>query len=97
MATNAVLTIRVDESLKNEFMALAKSSDRTAAQLVRDYMREMVQAKAADKQTYDDWFMQEVDLGIADLEAGRVVPHDEVEAMFAKRRAASLKRSEGKK
>lgn len=35
-------TIRVEPDLKDAFVAAAKSQDRTASQLVRDYMRDYV-------------------------------------------------------
>lgn len=35
-------TLRIDPDLKNAFIASAKGQDRTASQLIRDYMREYV-------------------------------------------------------
>jgi predicted transcriptional regulator len=35
-------TIRVEPDLKDAFVSAAKSQDRTASQLVRDYMRDYV-------------------------------------------------------
>lgn len=36
-------TFRVDEALKREFTSVARSCDRTSAQLLRDFMRDYVQ------------------------------------------------------
>lgn len=41
--SEATFTFRVDEALKNEFATAAKARDRTGAQLLRDFMREVVQ------------------------------------------------------
>lgn len=78
----ATFTFRVDEALKVEFAQAARSKDRTAAQLLRDYMREFVshQRMVAD---HDAWFRREVQLGLGEAEAGDVVPAAEVEAEAA--------------
>ena len=36
------LTIRIDQELKAAFVATAKSQDRTASQVLRDFMRDYV-------------------------------------------------------
>ena len=43
---DVTFTLRVDEALKTEFAAAAKACDRTAAQLLRDFMRAYVQQQA---------------------------------------------------
>ena len=77
--SEATFTFRVDEALKAEFAQAARSKDRTAAQLLRDYMREFVsqQRMAAD---HDAWFRREVQAGLVAAEAGDVVSANEVEA-----------------
>lgn len=44
---DVTFTLRVDEALKTEFAAAAKACDRTAAQLLRDFMRAYVQQQQA--------------------------------------------------
>ena len=44
----ATFTFRVDEALKAEFTQAAKESDRTGAQLLRDFMREYVRKREED-------------------------------------------------
>ena len=83
--SETTVVIRVDEALKAEFAGAAKDADRTVSQLIRDYMRDYVQAKK-DRDAYDDWFRAGVEEGFADLRAGRVIAGDEVEAHFAERR-----------
>jgi len=36
------MQIRVDSNLKDQFIACARSNDRTGSQLVRDFMRDYV-------------------------------------------------------
>ena len=86
----ATFTFRVDEALKAEFAQAAKESDRTAAQLLRDFMRDYIRDKEG-RAAYDAWFIAEVEAGIAEADAGDVVSHEEVEAE-AKARRAELRR-----
>ena len=87
----ATFTFRVDEALKAEFAQAAKESDRTAAQLIRDFMRDYVRGKE-EQAAYDAWFIAEVEKGIAEADAGDVVPHEEVEAEAEARRAELRRR-----
>jgi len=89
----ATFTFRVDEVLKAEFSTAAKARDRSAAQLLRDFMREFVQQQqeAAD---HDAWFRRQVQAGLDSANAGRLMPAAEVEAKFAARRAATRRRLE---
>jgi predicted transcriptional regulator len=91
--SEATLTFRVDEALKNEFATAAKARDRTSAQLLRDFMREFVrqQQEAAE---HEAWFRRQVRAGADSANAGRLVPAAEVEAKFAARRAATRRRLE---
>ena len=52
--SEATFTFRVDETLKNDFATAAKARDRTAAQLLRDFMRSFVQQQAQSKETTDE-------------------------------------------
>lgn len=40
----------------------------------------------AKQDEYREWFDKEVELGLADIEAGRIVSHDEVREYILKRR-----------
>lgn len=77
--SEATFTFRVDETLKSEFALLAKSKDRTAAQLLRDFMRDFVQRQqeAAD---YDAWFRRQVQSGLDEANAGQLISSEDVEA-----------------
>jgi len=83
---DASFTFRVEETLKTQFAEVARERDRTAAQLIRDFMRSVVDRRpVADD--YDLWFHGQVAAGQASAQAGRVVTHEDVEAEFAQRRA----------
>ena len=84
--TQSTFTFRVNEDLKDNFTALAKSLDRSGAQLLRDYMREMVHRRQ-EMEKYDAWFMREVKIGLDSANAGHLVSSDKVEAEFVARRA----------
>lgn len=87
----ATFTFRVDEALKSEFATAAKSRDRNAAQLLRDFMRDFVrqQQEAAE---HDAWLYRQVRIGLDSANAGNLIPSAEVEAKFAAKRAATRRR-----
>lgn len=47
--SESTVVIRVDEELKTAFASAAKAADRTASQLLRDFMREFVSRRAAGR------------------------------------------------
>ena len=89
--SDATFTFRVEESLKNDFTAAAKSRDRTSAQLLRDFMRDYVRQQQ-DSAEHDAWFRRQVQAGLDSANAGRLAPAAEVETKFAARRAATRRR-----
>lgn len=80
--SEATFTFRVDEVLKAEFAQAARSKDRTAAQLLRDYMREFVSHQQM-LEDHDAWFRREVQVGLAEADTGDVVSAADVEAEAA--------------
>lgn len=91
--SETTFTFRVDKGLKSEFSNAAKSRDRNAAQLLRDFMRDFVrqQHEAAE---HDAWFRRQVQLGLDSANAGDLIPSAEVEAKFAAKRAETRRRIE---
>lgn len=89
--SEATFTFRVDDALKEEFSAAAKTRDRTGAQLLRDFMRDYVKQQQ-DAAEYDAWLQAKVSRSKASADAGELVPDAEVEAVFAARRAATRRR-----
>lgn len=51
--SEATFTFRVDRALKEEFSDLAKANDRSAAQLLRDFMRDYIQRENASDAQFD--------------------------------------------
>jgi predicted transcriptional regulator len=84
--TDATFTFRVDDALKAAFARAAKSRDRTAAQILRDYMRDFVRQEQAAAD-HDAWFRREVQAGIDAADAGEMISAEEVEAEAAAWRA----------
>jgi predicted transcriptional regulator len=91
--SEATFTFRVDEALKAEFSSAAKSRDRNAAQLLRDFMRDFVRQQQ-EASEHDAWFRRQVQIGLDAANAGQLIPADEVEAKFAAKRAATRRRLE---
>ena len=87
----ATFTFRVDETLKDAFTKAAKSSDRTGAQLLRDFMRAFVRDQG-EQAAHDAWFHLQVETGLQSAEAGRLVVHEDVERVFAALRDETRRR-----
>jgi predicted transcriptional regulator len=77
--SEATFTFRVDEELKAQFALLAKSRDRSGAQLLRDFMRDFVQQQR-EGAAHDAWFRREVQAGLDAANAGELLSAHEVEA-----------------
>ncbi len=87
----ATFTFRVDEDIKNAFNQCAQENDRSASQLLRDFMRQYI-SEASEQDSWNSWFKTQVELGQADAKAGRVSSHEEVEARAQKRRETLIAR-----
>ncbi len=85
----STFTIRVDDHLKEAFTEAARVSDRTGAQLIRDFMREYVQA-AREKAEYEEWFKAKVEAGLKAIQEGRVLSNAEVRERSRLRRERLL-------
>ena len=85
----STFTIRVDDQLKDAFTEAAKINDRTGAQLLREFMREYVQA-AREKDEYEEWFTAKVEAGLKAVQEGRVLSSDEVRERARLRRERLL-------
>jgi predicted transcriptional regulator len=87
----ATFTFRVDEALKSEFSTAAKSRDRNAAQLLRDFMRDFVRQQQETAE-HDAWLRRQVQMGLESANAGNLISSADVEAKFAAKRAATRRR-----
>jgi len=88
--SESTVVIRVDDELKIALASAAKAADRTASQLLRDFMRDFVSRQSQQKE-YEQWLQEKVDLSRKALQEGRVVDNEDVEAYFAERRAKSMR------
>ena len=88
MAKEAVFTMKLEPELRDAFAAAAKTADRPASQIVREFMRNYVN----QDREYVAWLQGRVDEARADIAAGRVRTQEEVEAHFVKRRSEWAKR-----
>jgi predicted transcriptional regulator len=87
----AIVTVEVDETLRDAFVQAAKDLDCDDAQLLRDFMRAYVQQRR-DPAEHDVWFRPQVQIGKDSADAGRLVGTEAVEARFAAKRRATRQR-----
>ncbi len=75
MAKEAVFTMKLEPELRDAFMAAAKHEDRSASQIVREFMRDFVK----QDREYVAWLRRKVAEADEDIAAGRVHTHEEVQ------------------
>jgi predicted transcriptional regulator len=82
----ATFTFRLEEELKVAFTEAARAQDRTGAQLLRDYMRDVVRQQ--QEQQHDLWLRQQIERALveADSPDASFIDNDEVEAGWAEER-----------
>jgi hypothetical protein len=88
MSKEAVFTMKLEPELRAEFMAEVEAAHRPASQVVRELMREFVQRQRESRE-YDEFLGRKLDAGRASMRAGIGHSNEEVETMFAARRAAA--------
>ncbi|AVN35848.1 MULTISPECIES: hypothetical protein [Serratia] len=88
--SESTVVIRVDEELKTAFASAAKAADRTASQLLRDFMREFVR-RQAQQEEYNQWLKEKVEVSRKALRESKFADDEEVAAYFAERRAKSTR------
>ena len=97
MATNALVQTRIDAAVKERAAAVLDNMGLTVSDAVRILLTRIAKegalpfAFATDPATHDAWFRAKVQEALDDPRPA--IPHDEVEAHFAKRRAAVLRKA----
>lgn len=86
MSKLAVFTLKLESELRDQFMAECEASHRPASQIVRDMMRQFVQAQQ-ESRGYDAFLQRKVDASRASILAGKEISNDDIEAEFAAKRA----------
>ncbi len=87
MAKATVFTMKLEADLRDAFMAATQAEDRPASQVVRELMREYVRTQQ-QRQTYDAFLQDKVDIARAQIAAGMHASNEDVEAEFKARRDA---------
>ena len=89
MSKEAVFTMKLEPALRDEFMRAAQATHQSASQVLRDLMREFVQ-RQQQARDYDSYLQEKVDAARASLRAGLGHSDEEVDALFAARRAGGI-------
>jgi predicted transcriptional regulator len=86
MSKEAVFTMKLEPELRAAFMAEAEATHRPASQVLRELMRDFIQAQRQAR-NYDDFLQGKVDAGRASMRTGQGRSHADVEAAFAAKRS----------
>lgn len=94
MSKDAVFTVKVESDLRAAFIAEAEAVHRPAAQLVREYMRDFIAQRQAERE-HDAWFRAQVEEGVrqADDPAVARIPHEQIADDWQRQRAALVERA----
>ena len=96
MSANALIQARIDADIKERATAVLDNMGLTVSDAVRILLTRVANEGAlpagfaTDPSAHDAWFRAKVQEALAD--PGPTVSHDQVEAHFAKRRAAALRK-----
>jgi len=97
MTTNALVQARIDADVKDRATAVLDGMGLTVSDAVRILLTRIANdgalpfGFATDPATHDAWFRAKVQEALNDTRSA--IPHDDVEAHFAKRRAAALRKA----
>lgn len=90
MSKEAVFTMKLESTLREEFMAETEAAHRPASQVVRELMREFVQ-RQREAREYDAFLRRKVETARLSMRAGQGKSNAEVEAKFVVKRARAAK------
>lgn len=85
MPKEAVFTRKLESSLQQGYMAVTKA-DRPTSQVMRELIPEYIQ-REHEKQDYEAVLARKVEQGRDNIRTDQVVDNDEVDKLFAERRA----------
>ena len=101
MTANALVQTRIEADVKDRASAVLEDMGLTVSDAVRILLTRIANEGAvpleliSGSEEHDAWFRAKVLRALEDTEPG--IPDDEVEAHFAKRRAAALRKGESAK
>lgn len=82
MSKAAIFTMKLEQELRDAFVAEAQATHRPASQVVRDLMRQFI-AERQEQRDHAEFLQRKVDRARASVGEGRGRPNDAVEATFA--------------
>jgi type IV secretory pathway TrbF-like protein len=92
MSDKAIFTMKLDPGLRAEFMAEAEAADRPASQVVRELMRDFIK-RQREARAYAVFLEDKVAAARQSMRDQGGVSNDEVETLFAQRRAEASPQS----
>lgn len=91
MEKQVTFSVRIDSALRDQFIQTAKDSDRTASQLIRDSMREIIKQKH-DEQAYREFVNRKVAKALASVNSDPGIPHEQMKFRFGEMRRTAAKK-----
>jgi predicted transcriptional regulator len=82
VADKGVFTVRIDPAKKAELEKIAARMDRSRNYIVEEAIDRFLE--------HERWFVAQVKEGLAEMEAGNLVPHEDVKSKWMKKRDARL-------
>lgn len=86
MSKDAVFTMKLEPELRAEFMAAAEAAHQPASQVLRQLMRDFIRQQREARE-YEAFLRGKVEAARLSVAEGQGRSNDEVEALFAARRA----------
>jgi predicted transcriptional regulator len=74
------ISFSVEAALSDAFMHVAEKNACNYAELLKDFMADYVRQDSRNQQ-YEDWFRHKVEAGLAQLNAGMGIPHEDANAL----------------
>jgi hypothetical protein len=98
MSDEAVFTLTLETTLRDQFVAEAEASSRPPSELVRAFMQDFVRQQREARE-HSAWLAAEIEQAVreADDPAVTRIPHADVAANWQRQRAALVKRAGGAK
>ncbi len=87
MAKTVLFNVKVDDDLKNAFIAAAEADDRNASQVVRDFMRTYIAEREVTPE-YKEFMQAKVDRARGEIRQGLGISNEEMKSEFAKLRSS---------
>ena len=75
-------SVRLDDETLDRLGRMAEAMDRPRAWLMAHAIKKFVEQ--------EDWFIREVELGLADADDGQLIEHSDVKAKWEAKRAAAF-------